>query len=198
MRPSKRDELVREARRIFYRDGFHATGMDQLAAETGISKTTMFKHFRSKEELILAALRLRDQDFRTWLFRRMEQAGPPKAQLLAMFDALAEWFAEADFRSCMFIKASSEYPDPEHPIHALSAEHKRLLFRHLHDLATKAGAPDPAGLARTLLLLKEGAIITAHLGHEADPAGDAKTAAATVLSAAFRQTAPSVDVATAV
>jgi AcrR family transcriptional regulator len=183
MRPSKRDELVRKALEIFYREGFHATGMDLLAAETGISKTTMFKHFRSKEELILAALRLRDQDFRNWLFRRMEQAGPPRAQLSAMFDALAEWFAAPEFSSCMFIKAASEYPDPTHPIHVQAAEHKRLLFLQLEKIAAEAGAPEPAALARALLLLKEGAIVTAHLGHEADPAADAKAAAETLLSA---------------
>lgn len=185
MRPSKRDELVREALGIFYREGFHATGMDLLAAETGISKTTMFKHFRTKEELILAVLRLRDQDFRNWLFRRMAEAGSARAQLLAMFDALAEWFAATGFRSCMFIKAASEYPDPQHPIHAQSAEHKRLLFLQLREIAAEAGARDPAALARALLLLKEGAIVTAHLGHEADPAGDAKAAAAQLLKDAL-------------
>lgn len=185
MRPSKRDELVEKALEIFYREGFHATGMDLLAAETGISKTTMFKHFRSKEELILAVLRLRDQNFRNWLFRRMERAGPPRAQLSAMFDALGEWFAEPGFRSCMFIKAASEYPDPMHPIHAQSAEHKRLLFLALHKIALAAGARDPAGLARKLLLLKEGAIVTAHLGHEADPAADAKAAAEALLAEAL-------------
>ncbi|MCB1462040.1 MAG: TetR family transcriptional regulator [Nitratireductor sp.] len=182
MRPSKRGELVQEALRIFYRDGFHATGMDLLSAETGISKTTMFKHFRSKEDLILAVLRLRDEQFRNWLFRRMEQAGPPRAQLFAMFDALGEWFGSPDFRSCMFIKASSEYPDPAHPIHAQSAEHKRLLFTQVEKLAAQAGAKDPAQLARGLLLLKEGAIVTAHLGHEADPAGDAKMVAGTLMA----------------
>lgn len=182
MRPSKRDELVRKALEIFYREGFHATGMDLLAAETGISKTTMFKHFRSKEELILAVLRLRDQNFRNWLFRRMEEAGSPRAQLEAMFDALAEWFASPEFRSCMFIKAASEYPDTDHPIHAQAAEHKRLLFRQLHKIAADAGAEDPAAMARALLLLKEGAIVTAHLGHEADPAGDAKAVASGLLA----------------
>ena len=182
MRASKREELVQKALEIFYRDGFHATGMDLLAAETGISKTTMFKHFRTKEELILAVLRLRDQNFRNWLFRRMEQAGTPQAQLLAMFDALGEWFASPEFRSCMFIKAASEYPDPDHPIHAQAAEHKRLLFRQLQKIAADAGAKDPAALARALLLLKEGAIVTAHLGHEADPAGDAKMVASRLLS----------------
>jgi len=185
MRPSKRDELVRKALEIFYREGFHATGMDLLAAETGISKTTMFKHFRSKDELILAVLRLRDQNFRNWLFRRMAEAGPPRAQLMAMFDALAEWFGEPGFRSCMFIKAASEYPDPGNPIHAQAAEHKRLLFLQVEKIAADAGARDPAALARALLLLKEGAIVTAHLGHETDPAGDAKAAAEVLISAAL-------------
>lgn len=192
MRPSKRDELVRKALEVFYREGFHATGMDLLAAETGISKTTMFNHFPSKEELILAVLRLRDQDFRTWMFRRMEQAGPARAQLLAMFDALSEWFATPQFRSCMFIKAASEYPDPAHPIHAQAAEHKRLLFLRLNEIAAEAGAEDPAALARALLLLKEGAIVTAHLGHEADPAADAKAAAEVLLATARWRTSAAV------
>jgi AcrR family transcriptional regulator len=185
MRASKRDELVQRALEIFYREGFHATGMDLLATETGISKTTMFKHFRTKDDLILAVLRLRDQNFRNWLFRRMEEAGAPRAQLLVMFDALAEWFAEPTFRSCMFIKAASEYPDQHHPIHRQAAEHKRLLFLQLQKIAEDAGARDPAALARALLLLKEGAIVTAHLGHESDPAGDAKAAAKELISVAL-------------
>jgi len=184
MRPSKRDELVRKTLDIFYRDGFHATGMDLLAAETGISKTTMFKHFRTKEELILAVLRLRDEDFRNWLFRRMAEDGPARAQLLAMFDALGEWFASPAFRSCMFIKAASEYPDPAHPIHAQSAEHKRMLFLQTRRIAEEAGAANPAALARRLLLLKEGAIVTAHLGHEQDPAADAKASAEILIAQA--------------
>jgi AcrR family transcriptional regulator len=185
MRPSKRDELVRQALDIFYREGFRAAGMDLLAAETGISKTTMFKHFSSKEELILAVLRLRDQDYRNWLFRRMEQAGAPRAQLLAMFDALAELFADPEFRSCLFIKAASEYPDPGHPIHAQATEHRRLLFLQLQKIAAAAGAKNPEALARALLLLKAGAMVSAHLDHEADPAGNAKAAAKTLLETAL-------------
>lgn len=181
MRPSKRDELVRKALEIFYREGFHAAGMDLLAAETGISKTTMFKHFRSKDELILATLRLRDENFRNWLFRRMEKASSPQEQLLAMFDALAEWFAEPSFSSCMFIKASSEYPDCSHPIHVQAAQHKQLLFRQVEKIAADAGARDPAELARVLLLLKEGAIVTAHIGHDPDPAGSAKRVARSMI-----------------
>jgi hypothetical protein len=102
-----------------------------------------------------------------------------------MVDALAAWFASPGFRSGMFIKAASEYPTPGHPIHAQSAEHRRLLFRQLREIAADAGAVDPAAPARALLLLKEEAIVTAHLGHEADPAGDAKASAAILLAAAL-------------
>ena len=178
MRPTKRDELVQKALKAFYRNGFHATGMDMLVAETGISKTSMYKHFRTKEDLILAVLRLRDEHFRNWLYRRMEElADTPRQQLIAMFDALGEWFDELGYKGCMFIKASSEYQDASHPIHKQSADHKRMLERHITKLAENAGLANPGALARQLLLLKDGAIVTAHLGHTDNPAQDAKAAA---------------------
>lgn len=182
MRQTKRDELVRRALEIFYRNGFHATGMDMLATETGVSKTSMYKHFRTKEDLILAVLRLRDENFRNWLFRRMEELGAtPAEKLLAMFDALHEWFSERGFRGCMFIKASAEYQDPADAIHAQSAEHKRLLFDHLAQLARQAGAASPEDLARQLLVLKEGAIVMAVLGRGQDASRDARDAAEIVI-----------------
>lgn len=183
MRPTKRDELVQKALDAFYRNGFHATGMDMLVAETGISKTSMYKHFRTKEDLILAVLRLRDERFRNWLYRRMEELGQsPKEQLIAMFDALGEWFEEQGFKGCMFVKASSEYQEPSNPIHMQSADHKRLLEQHFTELATRGGFSKPGLLARQLLLLKEGAIVTAHLGHTTDPAQDAKKAAISLIN----------------
>ena len=184
MRPSKRDELLHKALEVFYRNGFHATGMDCLVRETGVSKTSMYKHFRTKEDLILAVLRLRDELFRNWLYRRIEDlADTPRDQLIALFDVLAEWFDEPDYRSCMFIKASAEYQNTDHPIHKQSAEHKRILESYFTDLATKAGFSDPVELARQLLLLKEGAIVTAHLGHSDNPARTAKNAALTLIAA---------------
>ena len=184
MSASKRDELVRKALKTFYRSGFGATGMDKLAKETGISKTSMYKHFRTKEDLILAVLRLRDENFRNWLTRRIEElATTPEKRLLAMFDALDEWFSEDGFRSCMFIKASSEYQEPDNPIHVACAEHKRLLLNYLREVAHKAGAKNPDLLARQLLLLKEGAIVTAHLQGPDGVARDAKQVAAYVIDA---------------
>tara|TARA_R110002072_G_scaffold19422_5_gene71917 strand:+ start:3029 stop:3592 length:564 start_codon:yes stop_codon:yes gene_type:complete len=184
MRPTKRDELVQKALQTFYRNGFNATGMDMLVAETGISKTSMYKHFRTKEDLILAVLRLRDEHFRNWLYRRMEElAKTPAQQLIAMFDALEEWFSEPGYRGCMFIKASSEFQDAGHPIHKQSADHKRMLEDHVTRLARQADLSEPELLARQLLLLKEGAIVTAHLGHTENAAQDAKAAARRLIDA---------------
>ncbi|SDZ19638.1 transcriptional regulator, TetR family [Jannaschia faecimaris] len=187
MRPNKRDELVRNALDVFYRDGFHATGMDKLVAETGISKTSMYKHFRTKEDLILAVLRLRDERFRNWFCRRVEEiAEAPKDRLLAVFDALEEWFKSPEFKGCMFIKAVSEFQNPEDPIHIQSATHKRMLLEFVQGIAAQARVTDPGTLARQLMLLKEGAIVTAVMQGEAKVAADAKAAARILIAAAAR------------
>lgn len=178
MRASKRDELVQKAMLVFYEHGFAATGMDMLVKQTGVSKTSMYKYFRTKDDLILAALRLRDEQFRNWLYRRMEELGPTAAtQLLSMFDALQEWFGEIGFKGCMFVKAAAEFQISNHPIYVQSAEHKRLLLSHLHTLCEEAGASDPALMSRQLMILKEGAIVSAQMGFIDDAAIEAKAAA---------------------
>jgi AcrR family transcriptional regulator len=185
MSASKRDELVEKALEVFYREGFHATGMDRLVAVTGISKTSMYKHFRTKEDLILATLKLRHEQFRTLTTKRDLPVGAsPKEQLLASFDGLTDWLESDRFQSCMFIKASSEYQDPAHPIHQAAAEHKRALISHMEGLATAAGARAPDVLARQLMLLKEGAIVTAHLQGPVGVGEDAKAAAVILIEAA--------------
>jgi AcrR family transcriptional regulator len=184
---SKREELVQNALASFYKGGFHAIGMDRLAKEVGVSKTSIYKHFRTKEDLILATLRLRDEQFRNWLRRRIGAlTSDPLEQLLAIFDALEEWFEEPGYRSCMFIKASSEYQDSSHPIHATAAEHKRLLSIYFAEIAKKAGAVDFEDLARQLLIIKEGAIVLAHLHDHKVVSADARALAkATIQAASF-------------
>lgn len=182
MSHNKRDDLVRKALLVFYANGFHATGMDKIARETGVSKTSIYKHFRTKEDLILATLRLRDEQIRNRFFRRMAAlADTPKAQMLALFDAIEEWCAEPGFQGCMFIKAAAEYQSISDPINVLSMEHKRLIEAHLHDLARDAALPEPAVIARQLILLVEGATVLATMSHSAAPAGEAKIAARALL-----------------
>ena len=186
MSASKRDELVKNALKAFYAGGFHAIGMDRLAKETGVSKTAIYKHFRRKEDLILATLRLRDEQFRNWLVRRVEAlADDPRDQLLAIFTALGEWFKEPEFKSCMFIKASSEYQDRDDPIHQTSAEHKTLLLKYFTQLAREAALENADEIARQLLILKEGAIVLAHLHGSRSVAADARRAAETIINASI-------------
>ncbi|GAA6194077.1 TetR/AcrR family transcriptional regulator [Phaeobacter gallaeciensis] len=186
MRPNKRDELVRKALQVFYRDGFHATGMDKLVTETGVSKTSMYKHFRTKEELIVAALQLRDESFRAWFLDRIQElSDTPEGQLMAGFDALGEWFAEDGYRGCMFIKAGAEYQEKSHPIHQQAAGHKQALLDHFIRLATEAGTKDPEALGSQILLLKEGAIVSSVLLNSCKPAQDAKEAARVLLDHAL-------------
>ncbi|MBL4639361.1 MAG: TetR family transcriptional regulator [Kordiimonadaceae bacterium] len=185
MSASKKDELVQKALKVFYREGFHATGMDRLVAETKISKTSMYKHFGSKDDLILATLKLRDQQFRDSFIGFVENAASdPVEKLLATFDALADWFGQTDFQSCMFIKASSEFQDTNHPAHKEAAEHKLVLQTYLKELAEEAGLTNPASLAIQLQLLQEGAIVLAHMHTNEDPAADAKNAARALIAGA--------------
>ncbi len=178
MRQTKRDELVEKATTIFYRNGFQATGMDMLVAETGISKTSIYKHFKTKDDLIIATLKLRDEFLRGWLFNRMaELASAPRDQLIAMFDALDEWFSEPDFHGCMFAKACSEFQDPDHPINREATDHVAKLTAQLTEIAGRAGLPEPEDIARRLSLLKEGAVVMATMGHESRPAQEAKAIA---------------------
>jgi len=164
MPPSRRDELVDAAMRIFYRNGFHNTGLDQIQKESGISKMTLYNHFKSKDELIVAALRRRDEMFRNNLMKFVEtQSKDSTERILAVFDALDAWFNEDTFNGCMFINASAEYCDPDCPARRVAAEHKLEIIRYIQELCIAAKLDNPEELAQQLYMLIEGSIVVAHL-----------------------------------
>ncbi len=182
MRPSKKDELVSKSITAFNEGGFHALGMDALAARIGLSKTSIYNHFPTKEALIAAALEERDQLFRARFDRAQAAAAPdPRSQFLSIFDALALWFAADDFRGCMFIKAAAEFQDAGAEIYQLATRHKQAMEAMVLSLAAKTGTSDPARLARSAMLLMEGAIVLAQMGVGGDPARDARRAAEDLL-----------------
>ncbi len=185
MPSSRRDQLVDTALKLFCRRGFHATGIDAILADAGVAKMTLYNHFKSKEELILAALRRRDEEFRNWFMKRVEQhSDDPRKRLLSVFDVLHEWCTAEEFNGCMFINASAEYADPANPIHAAAAEHKRHVLKYVRDLAVAAGADDPDRLAVELVLLAEGAIVWAQTTGETDPIRLASESAVTMIDRA--------------
>jgi len=103
MASGKRDHLVDTALELFYKDGLHATGVDKILEEAGVARMTLYNHFKSKDELILATLRRRDEKFRNWFMRAVERLGKtPRGRLLAIFDALEEWFSGKDYCGCMY------------------------------------------------------------------------------------------------
>jgi len=178
MASARRDRLIDTALDLFYKHGFHATGIDKLLEQAGVAKMTLYKYFKSKDELILAVLRRRDEMFRNWFMRRVEVlADDPRGRLVVMFDVLAEWFVQPGFNGCMFINAAAEFSDCSHPVHGVSAEHKMLMVRYVQEICEAAGAKDGEALANQLVLLMEGAICMSHVAQQQDAARHGREAA---------------------
>lgn len=182
----KCDQLVNVALKLFQDNGFRAVGIDRILANAGIAKMTLYKHFRGKQNLILAALRARDERWMLWFVTRCEGPTPdPRRRLLAAFDALGEWFASRAFSGCLFIRAAAEFPQLRDPIHQLAAEHKRRLFEWIKQNVQRTGVPNADQLARQIFLLMEGAMIAAHIsGSGAESAASAKAAVKSLIAAA--------------
>ncbi len=150
---------------MFYRDGFHAVGIDQIIASVGVTKTTFYNHFESKEQLILEVLNYHDRWWRETFLRMLRKHGgaSPRAQLEAVFDVIDELLSIDEFNGCIFVNVAVEFPLPHDPIHLAAAEHKREMEMILRDLAVQARAKDPALLARQLSMLMEGCYVTAQV-----------------------------------
>ena len=186
MAASRRDQLIDTALDLFNRNGYHATGIDRILAEAGVAKMTLYKHFGSKDALIQAALERRDERWRDWFRNAVaRRAETPRGRLLAVFDALDEWFDRPDFHGCMFIRAAGEFTELGDPIHAAAAEHQRLVLAELRGLAAAAGARRPARLAREIMLLVLGAIVATQVSGPVDAGQAAKKAAALLIEDAL-------------
>ncbi len=118
----KRQQLIHTAFDLFYRNGIHAVGINQILQTAGIAKKTLYNHFASKDELIQAVVEYRDENFYYWLAGRLEQVKPGYDGLNELFDAVDDWINNrvkllADFHGCFFINTCAEFNDPHHPLH---------------------------------------------------------------------------------
>ncbi|MDC0676978.1 TetR/AcrR family transcriptional regulator [Sorangium atrum] len=157
-----RSHILEVAERLFYAEGYRAVGVDRLIAEADVAKATFYRHFRTKDELLVAVLEARDARFRAWLAGRVEAlAGDPRDRPLAVFDALAELFAADDFRGCAFLNTMVEVANRSHPAHEAAQRHKLRLIDYFERLLREAGVPAADALSPQLLLLIDGAIVTA-------------------------------------
>ena len=182
-RAEKRQHLVNVAAQLFNSGGYHAVGVDTVIAEAGIAKTTLYRHFRSKEELIVAVLRRIDDQFRERMRAEVESIAPdPNDRLLATFDFLETWFFDPSFHGCPFVSAAAEFAEPPNPVFQEAAMHKRLMIAYFEELARAAGIANPREIAEDIHLLHEGAIAVAHVSGETGAAVTAKALAGMIIA----------------
>jgi AcrR family transcriptional regulator len=182
-----RDRLVMAAVELFYRRGFGAVGIDQVIAAAGVTKTTFYKHFESKEDLMVTAVQRRDEwESQAWGRAVRTLAGDdPVGQVLAMFDVLDVWFNDADFRGCIFMNVAAEFPNPNDPVHRAAVTYKRRALEHWRQVAIAAGADEAAAgtFADCYTALIEGALILRQTHGRNDAARAVKPAVRQLISA---------------
>lgn len=156
-----RERLIQVAHLAFYQHGFQAVGLDRILSEVGVTKTTFYKYFAGKDDLIVAVLQHHDA---WWLetlpsLLRAHAGDDPQAQLRSLFDVLADTIARDEFRGCIFHNVAVEFPLPTDPAHRAAVANKRAVERFMTDLAGQAGAAEPRALAEELGLLMEGLFV---------------------------------------
>ena len=165
---SGRERVLATAYELFSRHGTRAVGVDRIIAESGVAKMTLYRNFASKDELILAFLERREQQWtRAWLQSEVEQrAATPGGRLLAIFDTFGDWFERDGFEGCSFINVMLEVGDPDHPVRSACVRHLAEIRSFLARLAEEAGVQDPDAFARQWHILMKGSIIAAAEGDE--------------------------------
>ena len=185
---SARERLIETAISLFSRHGFHATGVDRIVAVAKVAKKTLYAHFPSKEDLIIAALSRKRAAFADkFLPSVLATSDNPRERLLSLFELAKSWFADADFYGCIFVNAAVEYSEPGHPINACAREFKTLLRGFALEQAQAGGAADPEALADQIALLFEGATTVAQVSARPDAATTAKAIAVQLVDQAFRK-----------
>ena len=185
MASTKREQLLNTALELFYREGYHSTGIDRILAESGVAKMTLYKHFKSKDELILAALQTQHEQISERM-RRAQQRLAPREAILGAFDGVHRWLHEQGFCGCLFLHAAAEFHDRSNPIHLQAAEQKRFVLTYFRTALESLGVDEAEAeaLAAQLQFLVEGAISMAHIYGPGDQALQAKAAAERLLAAA--------------
>ena len=184
LKSSRRDDIIKTALPLFCEYGFHATGVDRIMAAGKFSKKTLYAHFRSKDELIVAVLQYYDGLFRNNFMREVEsRASAPQEKLLAIFDTARDWFTGKGFFGCMFINAVAEFSQADSPIRSVAFNFKRQMRAFMREICVEQGVDDPDQLADEIAMLLEGAIVTAQVGHFPLCSETAKKAAAVLIQA---------------
>jgi AcrR family transcriptional regulator len=161
-----RERILDTAYELFSRRGIRAVGVDEVIERAAVAKATLYRHFKSKDELVLAFLQRREE---LWTKGKVEsgarqRASTPEEQLLAIFDVFDEWFHEPAFDGCSFINVLLETSDNGHPVGQASVVHLANIRSILRSMAEEAGLEDPDDFARKWHILMKGSIVAAGEG----------------------------------
>jgi AcrR family transcriptional regulator len=183
-----RQRIIDTALRLFYQQGFRATGINQIIAESEVAKATFYSHFPSKEKLCVTYLQARHGIWMGWLKESVERRTSPAARLLGVFDFIRDWMSGCDFRGCAFLNIASEIPDLDSEIRGEVVHHKDSLKSYiglLLDTLVESGATlpdtDRDALVNMLYVLAEGAIVASQNYGQTWPVDAARQAAASLL-----------------
>ena len=172
-----RQRILETADRLFYQDGIRAVGIDRIIAEANVAKMSLYKHFPSKDDLILAVLQHREHSTDEFFRSAMKRHAKAKGPLGPFFAALKEWFETPGFRGCAFQNAAVELADPSHPGTEFARGYKRRFGEFLRGLIEESVGGKAAKLTPAVSLLVEGAIVTAAMQGKPDAVEVARDAA---------------------
>ena len=161
-----RERLLTAAYELFARQGVQAVGVDAIIERSGVARQTMYRHFGSKQDLVLAFMARREEVWTYgWLANEVRRrTDDPRERLLTIFKVFDEWFRAPGFEGCSFINVMLEHPDERHPLHRAAAEYLAHIREFLSGLAIEAGIADPEAFARQWHILMKGSIVSAGEG----------------------------------
>src|SRR5260370_4999183 len=179
---SARGRLLNAATHLICKNGIHATGMGAIIDEAGTEKTTLYKLFGSKTNLVHAVLESEGKQWREWFIGAIEAGGgDPQTKLARIFPALKQWFGEERFYGCPFINAVAEHDKDQKQFRNIAMKHKKVVLAHIEKLADEMGAPKPGVLHHQLALLIDGVIVAAIVSQNPGVADTAALAAGPLL-----------------
>ena len=163
-RTEVRDKILAVAADLFYKQGIRAVGVDLVVEKAGVAKTSLYRHFGTKDDLVVAFLQRMDHDFwKTWDTVTAQHADDARAELTAQLDWIGERAGQPDYRGCPQLNIAAEFPEVDHPARKLATAHKRELRRRLKVIAERLHCAAPDALAGQLAVLINGAFVSTPL-----------------------------------
>jgi len=153
-----RARLLSTAGELFYSEGLHSVGIDRVIGAAGVTRATLYRHFPSKDDLVVAYLTQADEAIRRRVNAARTQGACPDDIVRTVARSIADDIQRPGFRGCAFLNAAAEYPDPTHPVHQAVLRHRQWFLATLTELFFQTGKPDPEPAARHFVMLRDGAM----------------------------------------